>query len=213
MIRKLFTVYFLFLFCHGLNAQDYEEFDTLSRNDFVIHASGGFGFYHLIHNDSNSETRITASRIGNIGVSYFLSNRIIVGFSFSRLTFAANKDSAESARTNLTAISLKYLTLSSKKSNIYIGITGGTSTFKFKNIKTNTNVTAGSLFLEPNIGFTHYWGKHVGIFVQSSYFYTKYDKIVNKENEPLRVTVNGKQEIFWLAFSGIKIQTGLLLKF
>ena len=51
------------------------------------------------------------------------------------------------------------------------------------------------------------------MFIQSSYFYTKYNKIVNKENEPLRVTINGKQENFQIAFSGFKVQAGLLIKF
>ncbi len=194
-------------------SQEYEEFDTLSRNDFIIHTGIGLGLYHLNHNDPNSENYLAASKIMSIGASYFIANKINVGFGFSRLNFANNPDSAESARTSLMGLSVRYQTLKSHKTNIYVGFTAGTSSFKYKNLKTNSNVTAGSLFIEPSVGFTHFWGKVVGMYIQVSYFYTKYNKIVNKDNEPLRVTINGKQENFWLALSGMNLSTGILLKF
>ncbi len=212
-IIKIFLIILLLIIKSSLFGQDYEEFDTLSRNDFVINVSGGLGFYHLTHNDPKSDNLITVSTIANVGVSYFIANNIDLGFCFTRLSFPSNKDSAQSARTNLTSLSLRIYTLRSKKSNIYIGIKSGTSKFKFKNINTNTFVSTANVFIEPNIGFTHYWGKLIGMFLQSSFYYTKYDKIVNKENEPFRVTINGNQENFRLTFSGIKLQAGLLVKF
>lgn len=206
-------VFLLLLAVNQLTAQEYEEFDTLSRNDFVIHASGGLGIYHLKHNDPNSQTTLTAATIIDAGASYFIAQKINVGFTFNRLKYPTNQDSAQNSFSNLVGLSVRYFTLNHKKTNIYIGSTIGTTTFKFTNLKTNTKVTSGSLFIEPIVGFTHYWGKHIGIFIQSSYYYTRYDKIVNKDNEPLQVTINGKKENFWIAFSGMTLKTGLLLKF
>lgn len=210
-MRTLFI--FLLLFAVNLTAQEYEEFDTLSRNDFVIHASGGYGIYHLKHNDPNSQTTLIAGTIIGVGASYFIAQKINVGFTFNRLKYPTNQDSAQNSFSNLVGLSIRYFTLYHKKTNIYIGATLGTSTFKFTNLKTNTKVTSGSLFFEPTIGFTHYWGKHIGIFIQSSYYYTRYDKIVNKDNEPLQVSINGKKENFRIAFSGMTLKTGLLFKF
>ncbi|MCX7862956.1 MAG: hypothetical protein N2449_08170 [Bacteroidales bacterium] len=213
-MQKLFILFLLLTVSKTASvAQDYEEFDTLSRNDFVIHAGGGLGIYHLYHNDPNSETTLTAAKIFDIGASYFIANKINAGFVFNRLKYPTNQDSAQNANSSIVGLCIRYYTLNSKKTNIYIGINLGTTTFKFTNLKTNTKVTSGSLFLEPIIGFSHYWGKHIGVFIQSSYYYTKYDKIVNKDNEPIKVTVNGKKEVFWLAFSGMVLKTGILLKF
>ena len=110
MFKFIFFTIFFSIISYCAKTQDYEEFDTLSRNDFVIHTSGGLGFYYLIHNDPNSENKITASTILNLGASYFIAQNISLGFSFSRLTFPSDKDSAQSAKTNLTALSLKIFT-------------------------------------------------------------------------------------------------------
>ncbi len=211
-MRAVFIL-LLLLAVNYLTAQEYEEFDTLSRNDFVIHTSGGLGIYHLKHNDPNSQTTLTAATIIDFGASYFIAKKINVGFTFNRLKYPSNQDSAQNSFSNLVGLSIRYFTINHTKTNIYIGATIGTTTFKFTNLKTNTKVTSGSLFIEPIVGYTHYWGKHIGIFIQSSYYYTRYNKIVNKDNEPLQISIYGKKENFWIAFSGMTLKTGLLLKF
>ncbi len=208
-----FSFFIIFLTTNYSFTQEYQEFDTLSRNDFIIHGGVGLGLCAFKHNDPNSEALLTTSRIIDLGASYFIAEKIYIGFTYNRLAFANNLDSSESARCNLLGLTIRYQTLKGAKTNIYVGLTTGTSSFKYKDLTTNTYATAGSIFLEPNIGFTHFWGKRIGMFIQSSYFYTKYNKIVNKDNEPLRVIINGKKENLWLSFSGMKLQSGLLFKF
>jgi hypothetical protein len=215
-VNKFFTIILLltFIFIHKYTySQDEYELDTLSRNDFIIYSAGGIGFYYLIHNDPQSDLKITASTIINFGVSYDITSRLNVAFELSKLNFPSNKDSLEEAKGSLTGLTFRYKTLKSKKTNIYLGLSTGTSNFKYFNYKTSTKVTASNIFLEPNIGFNHYWGKTVGFFIQTSYYYTNYNRIVNKENKPLKVIVNGKEENFTLAFSGLKLLIGLQFKF
>ncbi len=185
---------------------------SFSRNEFQIYGGGGFGIYSMLHNDSKSDESITATGIYVLGAYYSLSPKFLIGINIDRLGFATNKDSAQSARATNVGLIAKYNVLRSDKNNIFFNLSLGTSQFKYYDKNSGSNVNAASIYLEPGIGFNHYWGDHFGYFLNAAYFYTRYNKIVNKDNHALTVINNGVER-FWLALSGMHLKLGFIYKF
>jgi len=205
------------LFVLPIFAQEQEEeeegLDLSTRNEFQLFGGVGFGIYSLNDNDTKTEKFITATGIYSLGIYYSVSNHFYVGIGYDRLGFATNQDSAKTAFVKNLAILTKYNAHSSEKSAIHFTLSLGTTRFKYFDLKTSTNINASSIFVEPGIGYSHFWGQHVGYFLNASYYFTKYNKLVNKDNKPLKVTNNGIEEQFWISLSGAHIKLGLVYKF
>lgn len=203
------------LFALPLFSQEIEDENSVPkiRNDFQIFGGAGFGIYSLKDNDNNSNNSITATGIYTIGAFYSISNNFYFGIGYDRLGFATNQDSAQSAHVKNVGLLLKYNAHKTEKSTIYFNLNLGTTSFKYLDNKTNTNFNASSLFIEPGIGFNHFWKNHLGYFLNASYYYTRYNKIVNKDNHPLKIINNGFEEQLWIALSGMHLKIGLIYKF
>lgn len=216
----MFKKYFCFIFISisivlPLFSQEIEDENTVpeTRNDIQIFGGAGFGVYYLKNNDSKSNNSISATGIYTIGAFYSISNNFYFGIGYDRLGFATNQDSAQTAHVKNIGLLLKYNINRNEKSSIHFNLNLGTTSLKYLDNKTNTNVNASSLFIEPGIGFDHFWGNHWGFFLNASYYYTRYNKIVNKDNHPLKIINNGFEEQLWIALSGMHLKIGLIYKF
>ncbi len=217
-MKFIFISFFSFFFLFSLkgNAQEYD--DTLfsySRNSFELKAGTGFGWYAMKNNDPDNNASIAVTGLLQLEGSYYLSRKFNAGIMFERVGFLTNKDSTQKqANTFNMGLSLKYFLKAKEKSSIFLNLTLGTSSFKYKENSTSLKVSASSYFLEPGIGFIHYWSKNTGIYIVSSYYFTKYSKIVNKDNSPLTViNNNGGKENYWISMSGIHFNIGFVYKF
>jgi len=190
-----------------------DESDLSTRNEFQIYGGIGFGLYSLNDNDSESDKFITATGIYSLGVYYSVSNRFYVGIGYERLGFATNQDSVTTAFVQNIAILTKYNAHSTEKSAIHFNLSIGTTRFKYFDQKTSTNINASSIFIEPGLGYTHFWGQHLGYYLNTSYYYTRYNKLVNKDNQSLKVINNGLEEQFWISLNGVHLKIGLIYKF
>lgn len=216
MSKKFFCLLILSSFIAlSLFSQENEDENTVpeTRNEFQLFGGTGFGIYSLKNNDKSSDKSITATGIYTLGAYYSISNRFYFGVAYDRLGFATNRDSAQSAHVKNVSLIFKYSIHSTEKSSIHFNLNTGTTSFKYLDNKTNTNVTASSLFIEPGVGFDHFWGKHIGYFLNTSYYFSRYNKIVNKDNNPLKVINDGFEEQLWIALSGMHLKIGLLYKF
>ncbi|NSW45498.1 MAG: hypothetical protein HPY79_06775 [Bacteroidales bacterium] len=218
MIRFLFSLILMSLiFVLPIFSQEQEigeeEFDLSTRNEFQIYGGVGLGIYSLNDNDSKSDKFITATGIYSLGVYYSVSNRFYVGIGYERLGFATNQDSANTAFVKNLAILTKYNAHCTEKSAIHFNLSLGTTRFKYFDQKTSTNINASSIFIEPGLGYTHFWGQHLGYYLNTSYYFTRYNKLVNKDNQPLKVNNNGFEEQFWISLNGAHLKIGLIYKF
>ncbi|GAB4454293.1 MAG: hypothetical protein Fur0028_09770 [Bacteroidales bacterium] len=216
MFKKVFCLFILSTFIViPIFSQETEDENTVpeTRNDFQLYGGAGFGIYSMKNNDKSNNNFLTATGIYSLGAYYSISNKFYFGIGFDRLGFATNRDSAQSANVKNLALLLKYNIRNSEKSSIHFNAAIGTTAFKYLDNKTNTNVTASSLFIEPGIGYDHFWGKHFGYFINTSYYYTRYTKIVNKDNNPLTVINNGFEEQLWISLSGMHLKIGFMYKF
>ncbi|MGQ9847711.1 MAG: hypothetical protein ACUVQP_09485 [Bacteroidales bacterium] len=208
-------IFLSILFVLPLFSQEIEDENTVpeSRNDFQIYGGAGFGIYSLKSNESKANNSLTTTSIYTIGAFYSINNNFYFGISYNRLSFATNQDSTQSAHVNNLGLLLKYNVQKTEKSSIHFNLNLGTTSLKYLDNKINANVNASSLFLEPGIGFDHFWGNHLGYFLNASYYYTRYNKIVNKDNHPLKIINNGFEEQLWIALMGMHLKLGLIYKF
>lgn len=206
----------MFVFYPAFAQEEYDYEDStsnFSRNEFQVYGGGGFGIYSVIHNDTKNDKSITTTKFYVLGAYYALSTKFFIGINIDRLGFAVNEDSIQSTRATNVGIITKYYLLNSEKNNLFFNLSIGTSQFKYYNKSSNSNLNAASIYLEPAIGFNHFWNNHLGYLFKATYFYTKYYKIVNKDNHPLTVINNGVEENFWLALSGMHLKFGFIYKF
>lgn len=208
---KVILLSIIIFFNIHASSQETEEEDSLYRNEFIVSGGIGFGIYSIKTNNPEDDKLTTAAGIYHLGIHYKLNQNINIGFVYNRSGFASNQDSTSRLNGYNLGLSIQYELLKNDKNSIFVGALSGTSNLKFIDHKTNSKITSSSIFIEPTMGYYHYWGK-LGYFISMSYYHVTYSKLVNKDNEPLTFSKNNENNNYHLYLKGAHLKFGLLFR-
>jgi len=196
------------------------KFSFCQDTKYSIGAGVGFGLYGGKSNDKNAQdtTAIDAAcGIIQIHADYDIVKRFALGFKFERNGFLSAKDSSEKASSLNLGISGKFKFVSKEKNFLYLDINPSYSYFTYekKEVNKTNKVFSDGFNFQLGLGWDHYFGKRIGMFISSYYTLYKYNKIINKDdNTILKVNYrNYPQENYRIKFSGLNLNAGLIVRF
>ena len=217
-MKKLFLIAFIGFISISAFSQE-KNSTSLTSSKFNIGLSGGIGIYGGKTNDksaTNDSTAVDAAcAIIKLHTDYSLFNKFTIGFVFERNGFLTNKDSSNSASSLNIGITAKYKFINKEFNKLFIELMPAYSYFTYQNEENHQKdkVESNGFNFQVGLGWDHYFGKHLGIYLGSYYTIYKYNKIVNADNgEPL--LVNYPPEEFNIKLSGVNLlKLGLLYRF
>jgi hypothetical protein len=186
---------------------------AIQKNNLELAAGVGVGIYGTSSNDSSSVNSMAAAGLIHLSLDYAMSNKFGVGLLFERNGFITERDSANKGVSLNAGLDVKYRVLNSEKTTIYFSLAGAYSYFRYDDIRNDAWVSGNGFSLQPGIGFSHYFTKTVGLFIQSKYASYSYKKLQDTHGNVLQTNhlINNKD--FSLKISGLNLKLGLTFKF
>jgi len=189
------------------------KFSFCQDTKYSIGAGVGFGLYGGKNNDKNAKKDTNAidaaCGIIQIHADYNIIKKFALGFKFERNGFLTSKDSSDRASSLNIGLSGKFKFVSKEKNFLYLDINPSYSYFTYNNKK--DKVYSNGFNFQLGLGWDHYFGKHIGMFISSYYTFYKYNKIINNDDYTV-LKVNFPQEDYRIKFSGLNLNAGLIVR-
>ena len=186
---------------------------AVQKNNIELAAGIGVGIYGTSSNDSASENNMAAAGLMHLSLHYTISNRISTGLILERNGYVTERDSSNKGVSLNTGIDIKYRLLNSDKTTIFANLTAGYSHFRYDDFTRKAFVSSNGYAFQPGLGFSHYFSKVIGIFLQSNYAIYKYNKLTDDKGNILETNSFTNKENFKIKISGLNIKFGLTFKF
>lgn len=186
---------------------------AVEQGDFEFSVGTGLGIYETTDNDTSNNNSTAVAGILNLSCQFAIANRLSIGIVFDRNGYAQNKDSADKAHSLNALINAQLRVVNALKTIIYINLSGGYTNFKYIEGTNNLWVSGGGFILQPGIGFKHYFGKTLGIYIQSDYTTFDYKQLKDSEDNILKIGPANNLKDFQLKLSGLNLRAGLTFKF
>jgi hypothetical protein len=189
-------------------------------NNIDISLGAGLGVYATTTNDTSAKKDGAAALIIPISIEYSFSKAFSAGLFFERngfirgtdsATTSTPKDSLNSATSLNYGIKGTYRFVCKEKNALYLFFKLGASDFKYTDIKSSNYAKSQGLYYQLGLGWKHYFGKNIGMFIDAAYAGYSYNKIYDKTGIVMRT--NGNSEDFKIKLSGANLNLGLSIKF
>lgn len=187
------------------------------QGDIDFSLGTGFGIYGGSTNnvDEVDTTGVDAAcGLINVGVNYAIIDELSMGLSFERNSFVGqNNDSVSTDNYGLTN-NFKFITeyrfVNSEKNALSFRAGLGLSLLDFGDHMVSTFVKGNGLNFELGLNYEHYFGEHVGLFINAAYANYNYKKLENENGVIWRT--NNDTDNFNIKFSGVNTRIGLQIK-
>lgn len=202
-MKKFILSFVLLTICITSQAQ-YEP------GDIDISLGTGFGLYGAKTNDDVADTSNTGSGLLNLGVNYSITQNYVIGLNIERNGFIFSNDSSDADNYGYTInykINLQYRFINSEKNSFSFQGGIGVSSLKFGNKKTKDFVKGNGLTYEFGILFQHYYGEHIGLFINAGYGSYTYNKLYDQDGDLWLVDIN--EDSRTLSLSGVNARIGI----
>jgi hypothetical protein len=191
---------------------------ALQKGDLDIHAGTGFGILNLTTNDFEDDQHTGVPGLLSLGVAYQFNEKWSVGLNYERMGFLTEADSNEKAVTHNFGL-ISYYNLSNNEKNVFsILLDAGISSFRYDDFKEEDYVTSTGFMIQPGGSWKHYWGDHIGFYLNLSVPIAYYSEFRNKDDDLLEVSEYDAQSmvirsrVFDLSMVGVNFRAGLVLK-
>ncbi len=208
-MKKIFaSTIVLILLAMNANAQ-YEP------GDIDISVGAGFGLYGAKASDGSQDSSGVNAGSGllNLGVNYAILDKLALGVGFERNGFLTQNDSTDSDTYGYSynyRLNLNYRFVNSAKNSLSIQSGAGISSFKFGDRKSGETVSGNGFTYEFDLMWQHYFGEHVGMFLNAGYVGYIYNELRNQDGDLWIVDENSDAITFSL--SGVNARIGLQFK-
>lgn len=185
----------------------------IQKNNVEIGAGIGIGIYGTSSNDSASTNSMAAAGLLQFSLHYAFNNRFSTGLFFERNGYITERDSSNKGYSLNPGLDFKFRLLNSESTTIFVNLTLAYSYFKYEDIAAKNFVSSSGYTFQPGLGFSHYFSKTIGLFVQSNYATYKYNKLTDDKGNVLQTTQITNKEDFRIKISGLNLKLGLTFKF
>ena len=184
-----------------------------------IELGGGVGLYGVTSNDpADSSSGVgAATGMAHIGFNYAVIPRLSIGLNYERSGFATRSDSSgsNSANANNFRLNIVFRMLNIERSALSINASVGMSSFKITSRINGDYITSNGFSFELGIRYQVMFGKHIGMYQQTSYDYFKYSKlkVYDSTNDGEVIELSNSTIPLAITLNGANIRLGLVVKF
>lgn len=186
---------------------------VIQKTQLEIDAGIGAGIYGTTGNDSTSANSTAAAGLVQLSIHYAFSDKFSTGVLFERNGYLTERDSSNKGFSLNPGLDFKYRLVNSESTAIFVSLTFAYSYFKYEDLAAKSFVSSNGYSIQPGLGFSHYFSKSLGLFIQSNYATYKYNKLTNDRGTVLQTKQVSDNENFRIKFSGLNLKFGLTIRF